>query len=190
MKYFTLFLVLIVSIAFMVVLPAKAEDALDFTLQDNKGKDYSLTSILEKSPFVIIDFWSVDCEPCNQWLPQLQKITDKYKDQGVQFVVISLDSTLKQSKIEPMLRSMRIKAIVLLDPEMEVADRYNANTMPTTMVIDRDMKIRYHHTGYVKGFEGEFERELAKIIPKVEKVEKVEETKEEPKEEVKPEPAK
>lgn len=187
MKQLTAYLMLIVVCALFFVLPAKAEDAVNFSLNDNKGKEYSLAQLLEQSQFVIIDFWSVDCEPCNQWLPQLQKITDKYKDRGIQFVVISLDSTLKQSKIEPMLRSLKIKAIVLLDPEMEVADLYNANTMPTTMVIDRDMKVRYHHTGYVKGFESEFERELIKILPPVEAKE---EPKEEPKEEAKPEASK
>jgi len=163
MRQLVVMLSLIVALM-LFALPAYAESATDFEMSDSKGNSYTLSDLLEKNPFIVIDFWSVECKPCNLWLPSLKKITDKYKDNGVRLVIISQDTSLTQSKIEPFLRSMKIDNLVLLDPELEVSDQFNVTSIPTTLIIDKDLQIRYRHSGFVTGFEKEFETKLQEII--------------------------
>jgi thiol-disulfide isomerase/thioredoxin len=40
---------------------------------------------------VVIDFWATWCAPCVAEMPKLKKLYAQYKDQGVEFIGVSLD---------------------------------------------------------------------------------------------------
>jgi thiol-disulfide isomerase/thioredoxin len=40
---------------------------------------------------VVIDFWATWCAPCVADMPKLKKLYEQYKDQGVEFIGVSLD---------------------------------------------------------------------------------------------------
>src|SRR5580698_8627266 len=48
---------------------------------DTTGKAYTPASLTGK--VVIVNFWSTWCHPCEQEIPDLSKVYEKYKDQGV-----------------------------------------------------------------------------------------------------------
>ena len=53
---------------------------------------------------------------------------------------------------------------VLLDTDKKVSKLYDLNTMPSTVVIDRDGKMRFLHRGYRAGTEGDYEQQIRGLL--------------------------
>ena len=62
----------------------------DFALADLSGKTWKLTELKGKT--VLINLWATWCGPCNQELPQLQKLYEKVKDSSdIQILTFNID---------------------------------------------------------------------------------------------------
>ena len=53
---------------------------------------------------------------------------------------------------------------VLLDTDKKVSKLYDLATMPSTVLIDRDGKVRYVHRGYRAGTEAEYEQTIRGLL--------------------------
>jgi len=138
--------------------------APDFTLQDADGKTVRLSDYLGKNP-ILIDFWATWCNPCKVELPHLEAIYKKHKDQGLVFMAISEDSPRSVSKVKPYVRSKGFEAIVPLDPDGQVLRKFfGEDTLPYTILIDREGKIVRTFTGFVPGQEKDIEKMVEDLI--------------------------
>lgn len=63
--------------------------APDFTLQNTKGEDISLSSF--KGKYVLIDFWASWCIPCRQENPNVVKNYGQFKSKNFTILGVSLD---------------------------------------------------------------------------------------------------
>jgi thiol-disulfide isomerase/thioredoxin len=81
----------------------------DFRLMNTENQTVSLSEISGKY-LTIIDFWATWCQPCIRSLPGLVDKNEAYKDQGVSFIGISVDSPRNLSKVKPFACSMGIPA--------------------------------------------------------------------------------
>ena len=69
--------------------PVKINDPIfDFTAMDQYGKSQKLSDF--KGKYVLLDFSSIYCGPCNESIEELRLISQKYKDQ-VQVITFSTD---------------------------------------------------------------------------------------------------
>ena len=138
--------------------------APDFTLQDIDGKTVKLSNYLGQNP-ILIDFWATWCNPCKVELPHLEAIYKKYQDQGLVFLAISEDSPRSASKVKPYVRSKSFEAIVPLDPDGQVLRKFfGENTLPYTVLINREGKIARAFTGYVPGQEKDIEKMIDEMM--------------------------
>ena len=53
---------------------------------------------------------------------------------------------------------------VLLDTDKAVSKLYDLSTMPSTVIIDRDGKVRYVHRGYLAGYEDNYEKQIRELL--------------------------
>lgn len=134
---------------------AIAADAPDFELEDFDGDDYALEDLLEDCDLLVIDFWQVGCKPCNELLPHLQEYYDEYQEQGVEIVIISRDTALTLTQVEPFFKSNKYSFKVLLDTELEVSADYGVKASPATFIIKPDGELVFQHYGYKSGQEKE-----------------------------------
>ena len=111
--------------------------APDFELELLEGKKFHLAE--SKGKVVVLDFWATWCGPCLQAMPQVEKVTDEFRDQGVQLIAVNLQETPEQ--ITAMLERHKLDLTVALDRDGVVAEKYAANAIPQTVIIDRDGKI-------------------------------------------------
>lgn len=101
-----------------------------------------------KDSVVLVDFWASWCEPCHQALPWLNDMQEKYEEQGLQIVMVNLDRDPKapakmMSEIDARIRNY-------LDPEGELAARYELEGMPSSFLFDRSGKLLSSHVGFLK----------------------------------------
>lgn len=134
---------------------ALAADAPDFELKDFDGDKYALDDMLDDCDLLLIDFWQVGCKPCNELLPHLQEYYNDYKDDGLNVVIISRDTALTLSQVEPFFKSNKYTFKVLLDTELEVSEDYGVKASPATFIIKPDGELVYQHYGYKPGQEKE-----------------------------------
>src|SRR5215510_1163002 len=70
--------------------------APDFSVKDSNGNLIRFADYRGK--FVVVNFWYSDCAPCEQEMPDLQTITNTFKDRKFQILPISVD--IKQDDIK------------------------------------------------------------------------------------------
>ncbi|MCB1218757.1 TlpA family protein disulfide reductase [bacterium] len=149
---------LIATLLMLVVLlmgtNAMAKPAPEFELDDLEGDSYSLDDLVDEHEVVLIDFWEVGCIPCNKLLVYLNEYYDELKDDGLGMYIISRDTSLTESGVEPFFKTNKYPWKVLRDGDQEVSKDYGVKASPATFLIV-DGEIVYQHYGYSNGQEKE-----------------------------------
>ena len=110
------------------------------------GKPAALSDYAGKGKVVLVDFWASWCGPCRQAMPDLVKIYQKYKNKGFEIVGISLDSS--KDDWEKAIQTLQIswpQFSNLKGWDEDSAVTYGVNSIPHTMLIDKDGKIIEHN---------------------------------------------
>jgi len=154
---------LVLFFAFTFILSAQDNKAPDFMLEDLEGEYVELNDVIGEGP-VIVSFWATWCKPCIEEMKAFNEILETYKEKGVKIVAISVDSEKSVSKVEPFIKSKNYDFIVLLDTNGEIARKYYAQTVPHSVLLNKDGKIVYQHSGYKKGDEIEMKKEIEKLF--------------------------
>jgi thiol-disulfide isomerase/thioredoxin len=107
--------------------------ATSFRLADVKGK------------VVLVDFWATWCAPCVKKLPEVESLSQKYRDQG--FLVVGVHSSTGAGEIEKFLGEHEVSFPVIID-NGNTAKSYAVSAYPTYFLVGRNGKV-------VLGFENE-----------------------------------
>ncbi len=108
-----------------------------FRITDIDGNNYTPESL--KGNVVIINFWFIGCAPCEQEMPVLNKLVEKYNGQKVVFLGLTFDS---KEKVEQFLKKKDFDFNIVPDATQMIAD-YNIMGYPTHMIIDKNLVIQY-----------------------------------------------
>jgi len=149
---------LVAGTASSAIAPATA--APDFTLHAMGGKDLHLKE--QRGRVVMVNFWATWCAPCRQEMPHLNRLYEKYRGAG--FVLLGVNVDEDAAKAAETAAKLGVTFPVLLDTDKSVSKLYDVSTMPSTMIIDRDGKVRYVHRGYLAGYEDSYEKQIRELL--------------------------
>lgn len=114
--------------------------APDFSAPDVDGKMVSLKESLGK--VTIIDFWAAWCKPCRQENPNVVAIYNKYKDQGLSIIGVSLDKDAESWKKAILDDQLPWQQVSNLKHWQEpIAKEYQVESIPATFILDASGKI-------------------------------------------------
>jgi len=112
--------------------------APEFTLKDAQQRDIPLASLRGK--VVLLNFWATWCGPCQEEMPSLEALYQRYKDKGFVVVGVSLDEE-GWPAIEAFTKRIPVSFPVLLDAQQATSDLYQVYRIPETYLIDPSGKI-------------------------------------------------
>ncbi len=154
-KYFLPAIALVAALA-AFAWPASATNeavpAPAFKLANRAGGEVSLADL--KGQVVMINFWASWCGPCRKEFPALDQIYAKYKPMGFALVAINVES--EKSDAEKFLATTPASFPILFDPDNKVSGSYGVSAMPTTVLVDRQGRVRWLHRAYKPGDEAKY----------------------------------
>jgi len=110
---------------------------VDFELQDLSGKKVKLSAL--KGKVVFLNFWATWCGPCRSEMPSMQRLHEKLKAEGLEILAVDLQED--KGKVQAFAKELGLAFPILLDSDGRVGAAYNARSIPTTYLLDRDGNI-------------------------------------------------
>ncbi|HEY3786447.1 MAG TPA: TlpA disulfide reductase family protein [Steroidobacteraceae bacterium] len=111
---------------------------------------------------VYVDFWASWCTPCRQSFPWMKALESAYGSQGLSVVAIDLDHDRQDA--QRFLRIFQPNFAVIFDPAGTLAQRFKVMGMPTSVLIDREGKVRYQHVGFLLKQRAEYEQQVRDLL--------------------------
>jgi peroxiredoxin len=142
------------------VAPLAARSAPDFTLRSAEGPAVRLQE--QRGRVVMVNFWATWCGPCRQEMPHLNRLYGRYRDAGFTLLGVNIDED--QGKAVSLASRLGLQFPVLLDTDKKVSRLYDLSTMPSTVLIDRDGRVRYVHLGYREGYETTYDKQIRELL--------------------------
>jgi cytochrome c biogenesis protein CcmG/thiol:disulfide interchange protein DsbE len=116
----------------------------DFHLPDLNGKIANLEDFRGK--VLIINFWATWCPPCEEEIPKLNQLYEKYKNEGLVVIGIALDKD-SLNLVEPFVRNKRVGYPILVGNEQMLTGLKDFSGVPTTLIVDRKGNIKKKYDG-------------------------------------------
>lgn len=132
----------------------------DFTLKSSQGQNLRLSEF--KGNVVLINFWATWCTPCRKELPMLDELYIRYQRAG--FALLGINIDVDAAKPKAMIAQLNFSFPSLFDSENKVSQLYSIDAMPTTLLLDRQGRLRYVHFGYQPGYETKYEAEIRQLL--------------------------
>jgi thiol-disulfide isomerase/thioredoxin len=141
-------LLFILTMVFNIV--AAEHDFELYTLEDSL---YSLEKERtdKDTKVVVVDFFSIYCEPCKKALPQWEKLYREYAKKGLKFVVVALpvedDRSAEFKKIKKLFKDGKYSFPVVFDKysviakKYKVVDKKGSAEIPQIFILSKDGKL-------------------------------------------------
>jgi thiol-disulfide isomerase/thioredoxin len=116
-----------------------------------------------KGKVVVVDFWATWCGPCVGEMPKMKELYSKYRDQGVEFIGVSLDESKEEGGLDKLKAFVKENGIKW--PQFyqgkgwhgDFSSSWGINSIPCVFVVDADGKL---HSTDARG-------KLEKMIPEL-----------------------
>ncbi len=132
--------------------------APDFALSDASGKVVKLSALRGK--VVLLNFWATWCGGCKLEIPWLMDFQRNYKDRDFVVLGISLDDDGWKA-VKPFVEQKKLNYRVVVG-NGELAKLYRSESMPTTVLVDREGRIAASHGGVLD--RGVCEKEIRRLF--------------------------
>ena len=114
----------------------------DFTAVTPEGEELSLSQLVGKTDFVLVDFWASWCGPCRAEIPNLIKVYEQYKEKGL--VVLGVAVNDKPEDTLKAIEKDKITYPQILNSQNIAAETYDFNSIPTIYLFGPDGRVVAH----------------------------------------------
>jgi len=133
-----------------------------FTLQNRQQQSIALSSFRGKA--VLLNFWATWCGPCQQEMPSLEALYQRYHDRDFVVLGVSLDEEGWKA-VEDFTQQVSVSFLIVLDQAQSVSDIYQVYKIPETYLINPQGKIVDKFVGPQNYDQEIFYQKIERVLP-------------------------
>lgn len=138
---------------------AAQQKAPDFTLKDIRGRTIKLSDLRGK--VVLLNFWATWCVPCRTEIPDLVKKQGAHRSKGLRIIGITYPPE-KKSEVRQVMRELKMNYPVVIGSRETKQVFTTSETLPLTVIIDREGTVRAIIEGIM--YSDEFEQKVFSLL--------------------------
>lgn len=111
------------------------------------GGEMVRLSDFEGEKVVMVNLWATWCGPCREEMPELQRLYEQYKNDGLIVLGVSVDGSRQEVGLRRFVQSMGVTYPILYDPANRISRTFRTIGIPQTFLIDRSGELVHHWHG-------------------------------------------
>jgi alpha/beta superfamily hydrolase/peroxiredoxin len=117
--------------------------APDFKMKTPDGKNFQFSKFA-KGKTVVLDFWASWCPDCRKDAPEVVRLYEKYRQYGVEFIGISMDTDVEAWKKAIEKYDIKYSQVSELKKfkDTDIAKAYGVKWIPSMVVIGPDGQVK------------------------------------------------
>jgi len=112
---------------------SRGKESFDFSSVDLEGAEVNLSDL--KGKYVVIDVWASWCGPCKTESPIFEKYAQKYKNENVHFIALSIDEKKTNWLMAAKEKSQNVQHLLVQD-RSGFSTAYHLEGIPRFIFID------------------------------------------------------
>ena len=138
------------------------QKAPDLLLKDINGKTINIADLRGK--VILVNFWATWCAPCRTEIPDLVRKQREYQTHGLHIIGITYPPE-ELSEVRRVRKELKMNYPVIIGSKETKSAFTSSETLPLTVVIDRDGNVREVIEGIM--YSDEFEQKVKPLLLKV-----------------------
>ena len=135
-------------------LPATQVKTLD-------GGNMNFNKAFEPGKVTLVSFWATWCVPCKKEIKNIRENLSTWKSEvDFNYMTVSVDDSRATAQVRAYAKSQGWDFPAYLDPNSDLKRSLNFQNVPFTIIVDKNCKVAFMHSGYEEGGEDEL---IAKI---------------------------
>lgn len=111
---------------------------------------------------VYLDFWASWCQPCRASFPYMERLQAEHGKHGLVVVAVNVDTERRLA--EEFLAETPVAFKIFFDPAGKLAEQWELEGMPTTVLIGRDGKTHLRQSGFRRADEAKLETRIVQLL--------------------------
>lgn len=123
-----------------------------------EGDSISLADL--RGRVVLLNVWATWCHPCREEVPFLQDVHERYADEGLELIGVSVDAAGEEATIRDFAGRYGMTYPIWRDPGERVSSTFLIIGVPASFIVGRDGTLLWRKTGPVSESDTAFRRIL------------------------------
>ena len=128
------------------------------------GSKVAFNSAFKPGRVTMVNFWATWCVPCKKEIKNVRAKLPEWRQQAdFDYMTVSMD----ESRAEGLVRSYAVSQgwdfPYFMDPNSDLKRSLNFQNVPFTILVDKEGKIAYMHSGYEEGAENEIFKKIQEL---------------------------
>lgn len=131
----------------------------------SSGKKIAFNDIVEKGKVTVISFWATWCIPCKKEIKNISAVLPAWKKEAdFNYVTVSIDEVRAEGIARTYAVSQGWSFPFYIDVNSDLKRSLNFQSVPFTVIIDKNGKVAFSHIGYEEGGEAEVFKKVKELV--------------------------
>lgn len=151
-------MLLMINVYFYITEKDKQLPDVELILLD--GKKQTLSELTGNT--ILLNFWATTCAPCRKEIPELVDLNKEYSAKGVKLIGIAMSHD-RPDHVLAFQKRYKIPYSIAIDIDSTVANTFNVDVIPVTLLISPRGRIEYRHRGVINI--DDMRKRIAALLP-------------------------